>query len=45
MATGDPLPDPEAVVDKANEHYLGMWPWEEKISKTFQLLSSFGTPF
>ena len=25
------IPEPEAVVDKANEQYLGMWPWEEKL--------------
>ena len=43
------IPDPEVVVDNANEQYLGMWRWEEKFpphfSKTFQLLSSFCTLF
>ena len=29
------IPEPEAVVDKANEQYLGMWPWEEKLPPSF----------
>ena len=35
------IPDPEVVVDNANEQYLGMWPWEEKFPPHFSKIFNF----